>query len=726
LPQVAQSIAQRSIVITANTRLSTDSFAGMKTKAIARHGMKREAVARLYWRGVCWSSSASLDPKLAIFTEILVKTGLARFKAGLFRFHARFLLLLIFSCALAFNASGAGRRIPIKLKPDDVLPTGNEWISLPDIRATDGALGTFNVLSMRDRGLLQVTGEQGAPVLQPYFLVDGKPLAFRNPSWELIEYWIPTGHLMVDGMEATVTWCAPQGSRAAFLRLTLTNRRAQTVPVTLGLRASFGRLDRVTYVPVELHGQRTVGAAPWVDPGESFSFITHDTQFAWSVIHPGSQAVVTAPPLSVAPGIDASRQVTLAPGETAESVFIVGAGIEEFSAAHNAKALREMLDRYGAEAMLEQAAAWCKARTRTTGQADLDLLMNRNLLFTELYAWGRTIDTEQLVGITSRSPRYYVSAAYWDRDAMLWSFPGLLDIDPKMAREALEYALTIQLRNAGTHSRFIDGIVLEDGFQLDEAVAPIIALAAYVKETGDDGFLAAHREAMLLLRDRLLSRYDPETGLFSSLQDSQDEYQKLSFLTYDNALSWRALVDLAALFMRLQDGGDAQDMTQRAAALHAAVLTRCVSKDAVGADGPIFASATDGKNFVFTEIPPGELIKLPALGFIAETDPVFVNTYKWLHSKNYKYSYADQPYGLPGSYRVPFTCSWSIADHLLLSQGRDQALKVLRASDWDGGIVTEGVDPATGRMDQAGRAFATAAGYVAHAICRTACTDKPH
>jgi hypothetical protein len=37
--------------------------------------------------------------------------------------------------------------------------------------------------------------------------------------------------------------------------------------------------------------------------------------------------------------------------------------------------------------------------------------MNRNFLFTALYAWGRTIDTEQLVGVASLSPRYYVSAS---------------------------------------------------------------------------------------------------------------------------------------------------------------------------------------------------------------------------------------------------------------------------------------------------------------------------
>ena len=122
--------------------------------------------------------------------------------------------------------------------------------------------------------------------------------------------------------------------------------------------------------------------------------------------------------------------------------------------------------------------------------------MNRNFLFTELYAWGRTIDTEQLVGVTSRSPRYYVSAAYWDRDAMLWSFPALLDIDPPMARDALEYALTTQLRNTGTHSRFIDGVVLEDGFQLDEAAAPVLALASYVKRTNDTAFLSATLAAL--------------------------------------------------------------------------------------------------------------------------------------------------------------------------------------------------------------------------------------
>ena len=612
------------------------------------------------------------------------------------------------------------------MKPDDVLATGNWWISLPAIRAGDGAIESFNVLSMRDRGLLEVTGERGQPALEPYFEVDDKPFPLRNPSWEVLEYWIPVAKMAADGIEVSVTYCTPVESRAVVLHLTMTNRRAQPVTAHLGLRASFGALSRVTYLPVEMRGERTVSESPWVSPSEVFSFVTHDTMFAWAIVHPESEGKMLVPPQSLSPRLEAEREVHLKPGESAAADYVLGTGVEEFSAAHSAKALRELIDRHGTAQVIRDAAAWFRPRTRTTGQADLDLLMNRNYLFTAFYAWGRTIDTEQVVGVTSRSPRYYVSAAYWDRDAMLWSFPGLLDIDVNLAREALEYALTIQLRNTGTHSRFIDGVVLEDGFQLDEAVAPILAAGQYLRRTGDDAFLTRHRAALTMLRDRVLSRFDSGIGLFSTLQDSQDEYQKPAFLTYDNVLTWRALLDLSGIFERWKDTARAQDLKQRADALRAAILKNSVSDKAPGANGTIFVCGTNGKEPLFTDVPPGSLMRLPELGFIPETDPLFVRTYEWLHSKNYEYSFSTEPFGLPGSYRLPITSSWSVADHMALARGREQALKILRTSNWDAGIISEGVNPRTGVMDYAGRAFATAAGYVAHAICHNFCSgDKP-
>ena len=510
-----------------------------------------------------------------------------------FRFLWRLFLLLFVFSSMLFASEGPSR-IPLRLQPGDVLPTGNEWIALPDIRADNGALTSFNVLSMHDRGLLQVTGEAGTPVLQPYIEADGKPVPFLNPAWDLIEYWIPTANLTSGGLEMTLTWCAPPGMRGAFLRMTLMNHRSESVPVVLGLKASWGALDRVTYVPVRLKGDRTLAAAPWVDAGEVFSYLTNDTHFAWSLIHPGSQARMSLPPLTVSPEVDAQHVETVEPGKTAEAIFVLGAGLEEFSADHNAHALELMLDRNGADAEIAKAADWCRSRTRTTGTASLDLLMNRNFLFTALYAWGKTIDTEQFVGVTSRSPRYYVSAAYWDRDAMLWSFPGLLDIDRGLAREALECALTVQLRDTGTHSRFIDGVVLEDGFELDEAAAPIIALASYVERTGDMKFLHDHREALAILRDRIAEHYEISVGLYSSLQDPQDEYQKLPFETYDNVLVWKALLDLGNLFDRLEDTAGAKVVRNQAATLREDTDTFCFQQRA-RCGRSCFFFATDGR-----------------------------------------------------------------------------------------------------------------------------------
>lgn len=633
-------------------------------------------------------------------------------------------ILLVIFCAIAVAQAQTSASVvtQLSLKPGDLLPTGNEWISLPTIRAADAALQSFNVLSMRDRGLLEVTGASGRPVLQPSFTADYETIPFQNPRWELLDYWIPRAHLVTNGLELTVTYCAPPGSRAAFVRLTIQNQRSKAVKAAMGVQASWGGLNRVAYLPVALRGERTIARAPWVNSAEVFSFITHDTQFAWALAHPGAEGSWRMPPLELAPTSDAQRETELAPGGKAEAIFVISAGIEEFSAAHSAKALTELIDRHGTNELIQKAGAWCRERTRTTGQPDLDLLMNRNYLFTRLYAWGKTIDTEQTVGVTSRSPLYYVSAAYWDRDAMLWSFPAVLDIDKEYAREILDYALTLQLRNTGVHSRFIDGVVLEDGFQLDEQAAPVLAAAAYLRATQDTEFLQSHRAAIFALRSGLLAHLDPTTGLYSTLQDSQDEYQKLPFITYDNVLTWKAFLDLAELFNRLQDPASSRDAAQRAETLRKAILTHCVSDGAPKAGGTIFVFATDGQQSIFGDVPPGSLMKLPVLGFVDEADPIFSRTYDWLNSPNYEYSYSKKPYGLPGTARLPFTASWSVADYMNLNRGREKALKILRATAWDAGIITEGVDSETGVMEEAGRAFATASGYIAHTICRQYCS----
>jgi len=635
------------------------------------------------------------------------------------RARTGFLLAALLTQVFATDASASptAHETELTLAPDDVIPTGNDWIALPSIRAADAALVDFNVISMRYRGLIEFAGPVGQPLMKPFLSVAGSKKPLANLRWSLRDYWLPTGIMEADGLQTRISYVVPPESRAAIIRFQVTNLGTAPVKVAPGMEVNWARTNRVTYSPEPLTGSRTMSPTPIDSDMEVFNYKTDDTQFAWGFAYVGSQGVLHD--AKGDPGVTAQHETVLAPGRTLDVHYLIGVGLEEYSAAYAMRVLKKRIDRYGMDGLIDQAAAEARRHTRTTGRADLDRIMNRNLLFTTYFAWGRALDTEEFVGMTSRSNRYYVSAAYWDRDALLWSFPALLDTDPGRAREALRYALGIQARNAGIHSRFIDGAVLEDGLELDELVAPLVALKSYVDATGDESVLDKYATEIDTLRARLFALRDPATGLYETFQDAEDEYVRKPFSIYDNVLAWRALNDLAALDKRA-----GADLRLRAAALKTAIMKYGVRSGAPGASGPIFAATVSATEADFMDVPPGSLLKLPQLGFIAEDDPLFVRTYDWLHSANYPYSYAGKPWGLPGSYRVPFTTSWSVADHLRLKAGRERALKVLTESPWDGGIVTEGVKPETGKADQEGRAFATAAGYIGHVVCEQFCTDR--
>jgi len=602
----------------------------------------------------------------------------------------------------------------LNLGVDDVIPTGNDWIALPSIRASDAAIMDFNVISMRYRGLIEYAGALGQPLMKPFLNVGGvkKPLA--GLRWSLRDYWLPTGMMEADGVRTRISYVVPSDSRAAIVRFQVTNIGGAPITVAPGMDVSWARTNRVTYSPESLTGARTMSPTPIDTDMMVFNYKTDDTQFAWGFAYVGSKGVLHE---GGNPGVTAQHEATLARGQTLDMHFLIGVGLEQYSAAYGMRVLNKRIDRYGIDGVIDQAAAEARRHTRTTGRADLDRVMNRNLLFTTYFAWGRSLDTEEFVGVTSRSNRYYVSAAYWDRDALLWSLPALLDTDPARAREAIGYVLGRQARNAGIHSRFIDGALLEDGLELDELVAPIVALKSYVDATGDRSVLTKYASEIATLRTRLFALRDPSTGLYETFQDAEDEYVQKPFSIYDNVIAWKALNDLATL------SGE-KALRVRASTLKVAIMKYGVRSGTPGASGPIFAATVSATDADFMDVPPGSLLKLPYLGFIAEDDPLFRRTYDWLHSPNYQYSYVGTPYGLPGSYRVPFTTSWSVADHLRLKAGRAKALKVVTESPWDGGIVTEGVKPDTGIPDQQGRAFATAAGYVGHTICEQFCTDR--
>src|SRR5690606_21170271 len=94
-------------------------------------------------------------------------------------------------------------------------------------------------------------------------------------------------------------------------------------------------------------------------------------------------------------------------------------------------------------------------------------LLNENALYNYFFSHGVTIDTERMIVTSSRSARYDYTGSYRDRDACLYSIPGVLLIDPDQARRMLEYVFSVQVRNAGARSRYMDGVLMRPGFALD-------------------------------------------------------------------------------------------------------------------------------------------------------------------------------------------------------------------------------------------------------------------
>jgi len=387
-----------------------------------------------------------------------------------------------------------------------------------------------------------------------------------------------------------------------------------------------------------------------------------------------------------------------------------GIGFEEVAAATSAK---EML-RQTYDVLKAKTVKWLEARCRTTGDPALDKLLNVNLFFNYFFATGTTIDSEELVMVTSRSPRYYVSAAYWDRDSLLWSFPAVLKTDAEHAKAMLDYTFTRQIRNVGIHSRYIDGTLLEPGFELDELCAPVIALSSYIKETSDIAALEEpHIEKGVKRILKILdTKYNSALGLYETFLQPTDDMRVYPYITYNNALVWRVLTDISKLYANRWGNAVIQGLSDSAQRVKDAIYRQCVREYK---DKRIFAWSVDAcGNWDVYDEPPGSLQLLPYYGFCDFDDEIWRNTVAAIRDPEYAYSFAGKPFADIGCPHAPHPWILSVGNSLLC--GRiEEAKSILLRAPLDNGIACESIDEITGEC-ATGAAFATCAGFLAHCM----------
>ena len=600
-----------------------------------------------------------------------------------------------------------------------VFLTGNEFLSLPEIDPRTGGLRSLGVLHMAASGLLEFRGPAGRPFLVPWVRVNGKRAGLaRRPGqirWRQIREWIPSFSCQGPNWLLQGRITAPPGHRGAVYRLTFTNQGREPLELELGWKGCWGELARSVFSTRSLAGPKNARYDSWTES---------------LILEAGETGGLPLAALSLSTPGDSPWQLhfreadrrfdfascstaLLQPGATRQALLYLAVNRDGDGAGTTGVDLR----RRGWARLEEEGEKWLAERFRTLDSPRLTSLMNRNLFFNYFFAQGRTLDTDEPALVTSRSSRYYVSAAFWSRDTLLWSFPGILLLDPRSAREILLTVFDRHLQRAGEHAHYINGSVLYPGFELDQLAAHFLALRGYLDSTGDSSLFSRQEisSGLQVLLAKLFSWQDPASGLFATFLDPSDDPPPYPFLVYANALVCCALSFLAGL----QEAGlfvprepfQELDFSREAERLKKAIYRHGVVS---GPRGPLFAWAVDGRgHHQLYDNPPGSLQLLAYYGFCSPEEETYKNTVDWIRSPDNPYFSQEGPIAETGSLHAPDPWPLGAANDLL-AQNRG-AEEFLHRVSMDQGLACETVHPQSGKA-RTGLAFATAAGFLGYAI----------
>ncbi|MDR2021693.1 MAG: glycoside hydrolase family 125 protein [Hungatella sp.] len=589
---------------------------------------------------------------------------------------------------------------------DCYMPTGNEFVSLPTLDQTTASIESFTVLHMGYKGMLAFWGGESEPLIRPFVRAEEGDL-LCDLKWKRECDWIPGFEAEKDGVYTEGIFLAPIGQKAFAIRLTVTNHSGKDREISCGLSGAWGKVTHSVNEDKTVTGRRKVYHSIWNEgPVFDLSIGMPVMAFAPMAALPVTWEFEQGEEIRY----KGTHDCRLKSGESVVFDIFWGIGFEEVSAATAAK---ELL-RQNFDAVYEETLCWLRERQKTVGMPDVDSLLNRNLFFNFFYATGMTMDTEEVVMVTSRSPRYYVSAAYWDRDSLLWSFPSILKADSRYAKELLDYVFTRQIRQIGIHSRYIDGTVLEPGFELDELCAPLMALSRYVNATGEVSILKeSHIErGVKKILSILKTKRSEALHLYETFLQPTDDMRVYPYGTYDNVLTWRCLRDLEKLYRNLWPTETLKWLEEEASTLFRAICTHCI-KEYQGKKLFVWSVDEEGNWDVYDE-PPGSLELLPFLGFCTRADSIWQNTVEILRSPDYAYSFAGKPFSDIGCPHAPHPWILSVANGLI-SGRKEASLDFLRRASMDNGIACESVDEMTGKCTT-GAAFATCAGFLAYCL----------
>jgi hypothetical protein len=576
-------------------------------------------------------------------------------------------------------------------------PTGNLRVALPELDQ-DGRLLSIGVVSEAERGVVLAKGTASG-LLAPHIIVNGVEQV-PQLAWTRVACWLPRAKATLETGTIELSWVAPvslagRSDAGLVARLSYRNTSDSVQDVTLRWSGEWAstsvqhfRAKPVEDTLVNRDDVWTGSRAVYCGAGRLLLAIS------W---HPGSGAAHDS---NAAPsGWSCSRSESVAAGHELVVDVYLGVAVEPDGSGATSLHLR----RRGFDSLHADTVSWLEHHGPHFDDRALEERARLNLFFCHFFAQGDCLDTGRTVLMTSRSPRYYVSGAFWSRDAYWWAFPALLLTDPVRARRALVESL----RNAGSdiaqHALYVTGTVLYPGFELDELCSPVIAVWRYVDATGDRSVLAEKPVAELFahVQSEIIEWYDHELGLYATFLLPTDDPAIFPFTATNNALVAVALQIMGRL------AGD-ESLERRGVDLADKLASRFVH-DAEDGRGPRWAWAVDSAgNPEWRDEPP---LGLRTLRYWTQSGAALDATDNWLVT-DYDFHYEG---AFPGA-GAPHFASPSSFDlgNRMLTDNHDLGDPVLALvnTPLDGGVACESWDPHTGHA-VTGAAMASVAGFLA-------------
>lgn len=557
---------------------------------------------------------------------------------------------------------------PVLAQPPLHAPTGNLLIHL-ETHPHFPAITRMGVVSLALDGLLDLVADK--PDQKPLLQVEGEGWRFSR-----LAHWIPCW----ENDQLRVTVLAPYGERGVVVRL----EPKRAGPIRVG--GEVAKLGLRRFKEEGIKAQFHANHDPW---SRSYVMLARTER---TLLALGLQA--DNPPTR----LQWDSRYSLEWDEHNQPITLyIALAPENDGARTTALHLR----RVGYERLLQRTLT--KLQSLWHGyQGPWSEGYQRHMALAYFYAQAETLEGHAAL-LTSRSPHYYVSGAYWSRDALLWFFPALLQADRPRAREVLRQAFWRYARWPGEHAQYLSGPPLYPGFELDQAAAYPLALARYLEGGPDPELLQELQEPLRWVFERVQQEQHPHLALYQTFLSPTDDPVPQPYLFYDNALWAVALERLAPFWpQRLH-------LQQQAGAVRQALMQHGVR------EGRMAFCFEPGGAHTFSDEPAGSLLLLPHLGFCPPTNLHWQATAQWILGPNNPYHFGG-PLGGEGSAHFPFPSGFALANRLLLGgEYRQQALQVYSQAALDGGYACESYDPQSG-VGRTGVGFAALAGFTAHAL----------